>query len=172
MTSAFVQDCGRSSDIISSNVLIYPGGIQVGAVRSPGGKISHPTLVTKTTGSTLAAADLVNSLIVVSNNAAGLTLNIPNVEDILTAFAAYGQIFSVGDQFEVNIARFFDLVNVGTLTLAALPAAVGQHAVTFATGSAPTSLTASAGAATHVTKLRFLITSLTTPAITIFSIVG
>lgn len=172
MSSASLQDCGLASGVVSSRVLFYPGGIQVGNVRSSGGKIVHPRLVSKTTGGSLTAADLVGSFIVVSNNAGGLTLSIPNVEDILIAFAANGQVFTAGDQFEVDVARFFDLVNVGTLTLNALPAAPGQHAVTFATGVAPTVLTAPAGATTHFVKLTFLITSVSTPAISVFSIVG
>jgi hypothetical protein len=172
MSAVSLQDPGLSSSVVSSRVLFYPGGIQIGNVRSPGGNISHPQLVTKTTGGSLLSADLVNSLIVVSGNAADLTLSIPNVEDILAAFAASGQTFTPGDKFEVNVARFFDLADVGDLILAILPAAPLKHAVTFASGVAPVHLFAAAAAGAHFGKLIFEITSVLTPAIKVFSIMG
>lgn len=166
-----LQDCGMSSGTVSTRTLVNPGGIQIGNVHAAGGESSRPQLVSKTTLGVLTAGDLINSLIVVSGNAANLTLSIPTVEAILAEFALNGQTFSVGDQFEVNAARFLEAVAVGDLIFDAAVVG-GEHSVTFASGLAPVNLTAAAGAATHFIKLIFEITSLTVPSIRVFSIVG
>ena len=143
----------------------------MGNVRSSGGRISHPTSVAKTTGGVLTAADLVSGYIVADANAGLLTLSIPNVETILAAFELNGQTMAAGDQFEVTFVRGVN--GAGNLAIdAAAAAPVTNHAVTWATGLAPIALTAAAGAASHVCKLIFEVTSLLTPSIRIHSIVG
>lgn len=156
--------------IVQHAELICPGGVVVGNVRSRGGCIWRPTLVAKAVGDTLAAADLVSGLISVNSIAAPLTLEIPNVEPILAAFAANGQTMAVGDQFGVLFIR--GPLGASDLTIAAAVAAGANHAVTWASGAAPLALTAGGATLTHVCRLIFEVTSLATPAIRIHSILG
>lgn len=172
MASNFdARDSTRAGGALNCYNVIFPGGVRVGAALADGGVINHPTVVAKTTGGSLTAANLVSGIIVADSLGGGaLTLSIPNVEDILAAFALVGKTFAVGDQFEVIFVR--GPTGANDLTVVALAAAPGKHAVTWATGVAPPVLVAAAGALNHVMKVFFEVTSVTTPAISMHYILG
>jgi hypothetical protein len=166
MTESFAH-----KSMISDRELIYPGGIVIGNVRSRGGRISSPTISAKTTGDSLAAADIVGGLIVINSNAGLLTLSIPNVEVLLAAFQAAGQTMGIGDQFSAIFIR--GSAGAGDCALAALAAVPPNHAVTWVTGAAPMNLTSAGAAYSHVCRLIFEVTELSpVPAIQIHAIVG
>jgi hypothetical protein len=156
-------------DIVTFITLSHAGGVRVGNSRSSNGKVGNATIVQKTTAGTLAAEDLISGIVQVTNVAAPLTLNIPDVEVILAAFAAADIVLRNGDVFETLFVR--DSVGVSNMVLAIAAPALGNHSCTWAVGSAPAAVIPGAGV--NTLRLLFQVTSsLTVPSIRIHYIAG